>query len=135
MVYKLDAEYDYDFLLLAISCYEKDYRMCWLINKALGIEMSREEDLEKKQREEESFHSVFSASVDDDTIQFTLIRNRTEHGVLLPELRQVDYLLRIDGSMETASDIAECLRAIPQVVGVYEVDPMELNDKAHLVIE
>ena len=37
MKYYLDDTYEYDFLLLGISCHERDYRVSWALNQKLTL--------------------------------------------------------------------------------------------------
>lgn len=135
MLHHLDVEYDYDFLLLAISCFEKDYRMCWLINKQLHVNLEREEDIEVAYKEGSSVHSVFSGEYEDEHCHITLIKNRDSEGILLPELAQIDYLLKIEEFPGEEDDLAQELRSISQVKAVYQIEPTDLKYKEHLIID
>lgn len=91
MLLELDVDYDIDFLLLGFSCFEKDYRLCWLINKQLGVAFSRADDLCLLRNDVEQCFPRFTYSWESEDAELTLLKNRTAAGVLLPELRQVDY--------------------------------------------
>ena len=38
---QLNIEYDYDFFLLGLVCQAKDYRLCFEVNKKLGVEFNK----------------------------------------------------------------------------------------------
>jgi len=135
MLHHLDVEYDYDFLLLAISCFEKDYRMCWLINKQLNVNLERGEDIEVEYKEGNSVHSVFTGEYEDEHCHITLIKNRDSEGILLSELAQIDYLLKIEEFPGEEDDLAQELRSISQVKAVYQIEPNDLKDKEYLIID
>lgn len=135
MLHHLDVEYDYDFLLLAISCFEKDYRMCWLVNKQMGTQLERGEDISVEYNEGSSVHSVFSGEFEDEHCHFTLIKNRDSEGVLLPELVQIDYLLKVEEYPGNVEELISAIRGIPQVNGVYPIEPKKLKYKEHLIID
>ena len=47
MKYYLEDAYEYDFLLIGISCHEKDYRLSWALNQNLSLQLIKEkEDIE-----------------------------------------------------------------------------------------
>src|SRR3954466_9882740 len=97
----LNIEYDFDFTLIGISCHEKDYRLSWTINNKLGIDLSKEKDLEidVKKHKEPMIHSFFAFEEEDQFKQFYLINNRGTKGLLVPEQKQADYFLMIKGTI------------------------------------
>ena len=135
MLHQLDVKYDYDFLLIAISCFEKDYRMCWLINKQFNIDLARTEDIEVEYKDAKSVHSVFSGEFEDEHCHMTLIKNRDSEGVLLQELAQIDYLLKIEDYPGEPQELTQILREISQVKAVYQIQPENLRHKEHLIID
>ena len=38
-------EQEDSFTLIGISCHQKDYRLCWELNKILELELQKEEDI------------------------------------------------------------------------------------------
>lgn len=47
MKHFLENDFEFEFQLIGISCHEKDYRICWALNQALGVELTKTEtDLE-----------------------------------------------------------------------------------------
>ena len=84
MTFQLEVEYDYDFLILGVSCHERDYRMCWLINKTLGFDLSRDEDLVLHVGGEKVGFPIFSYEIPEELTRIFLIKNRVPEGVLLP---------------------------------------------------
>ena len=42
----LDIEYDYEFILIGISCHSRDYKLCWAINKQQGFNFIKEAEIE-----------------------------------------------------------------------------------------
>ena len=47
MKYYLEDAYEYDFLLIGISCHEKDYRISWALNQNLSLQLVKDkEDIE-----------------------------------------------------------------------------------------
>lgn len=135
MAYHLEVSYDFDFKLLGISCHEKDYRLCWLLNKSLDLEFKREEDLSLQFDHGECHFPVFIHDNEDDLRFCTLLKNRSHGTNLLPELPQIDYLLKLDNLEEDISDLKQRIRTLPQVAAIFELDVEKLDSKDHLILD
>ncbi len=101
--HKLDLAIEEDFCLLGMISDEPDYKLCWMINQSLDMDFEKQEDLQlfhRKLKEEQVF-SLFSYHDDDAMITFRIIRNRTENGYYLDELKNIDYLIHIQGEINT----------------------------------
>ena len=135
MAFQLEVEYDFDFLLLGISCHEKDYRLCWMLNKALNYGLEWTEELEIHFSHGPVFFPMFHYEVPEDCSSIYLIKNRVGSGILIPELAQMDYLLKIENDQVEHSKILETLRKIPHVLGTFDVEVSRLKSKDHLIFE
>ena len=134
--YTLEEDFDYDFKIIMISCHNKDYRLCWEINKVLDIQLTREEDIiyKKKRVKEPSHHSVFSYSDPETRNHYKLISNSSSGIHLLSDNKQADFVLMIEESYPVdLSDISKSLRSIPIVLACYTVEPEALKEKDNLV--
>ena len=92
-----------DFCLLGVVSDEPDYKLCWIINQSLDMNFERQKDLHlfhPKLKEDQVF-SHFSYNDDNALITFRIIRNRTESGYYLNELKNIDYLIHIQGEINT----------------------------------
>ncbi len=101
-----------DYVLMGISCHQKDYRAAWAIGSALGFEFTREDDLYTvvhKNGAKANFSSFSYTSGQED--KFILLSNKSESGTLLPELNQFDYILLIY-SLLPDEDIQDMMRQI-----------------------
>jgi hypothetical protein len=135
MPYTLEVEYDYEFSLLGISCHEKDYRLCWLLNTQLGFDFRRADDLLFHYEHGDYNFPVFEHDTDENTADCTLLKNRLSGAILLPELSQIDFLLKVDSPDEDISALAKRIRNIPQVVGTFEIDVPKLRSKDNLILD
>jgi len=130
-LYKLlvDDFFDTSFSLLAIHCGLEDYRMAYLLNKQLGLNLSRmSRDLDYKYFA--ASYSVYEWYNEENQISWNLISNvckkeedslqssgslfnlqnkvlKTYH--LLPEYKNVDYLIKITNDNQNFNE-----RIIPQ---------------------
>ena len=136
--HKLDMAIEEDFCLLGVVSDEADYRICWLINQAIGMNFEKQEDLllyHKKLREEQSF-SLFSCHVDEAMITFRIIQNRADNGYYLDPLKNLDYLVHIQGEINTTRIDAfmQAIGGLKQVRMCVPVDLSRLKDKERLLL-
>jgi len=102
--HKLELSIEEDFCLLSVVTDEQDYKLCWLINQALDMNFEKQEELElfhSKLNEDQVF-SHFSYHDNEALITFRIIGNRSENGYFLDELKNIDYLIHIQGEINTA---------------------------------
>jgi len=101
--HKLEMAIEEDFCLLGIVTDEPDYKLCWMINQSLHMNFEKQDDLRlyhRKLKEDQVF-SHFSYIDDDALITFRIIKNRTENGYYLDALKNIDYLIHIQGEINT----------------------------------
>jgi hypothetical protein len=138
MKHSLDNEVEYDFVLIGISCHEKDYRLCWGINSVVDFNLERSDKelhtLPTKKKSEISYHSLFSYFESENESECHLIVNRSSTGFLIPEKPQADYLFLIKD--EGAIDIIELnlrIKSIPFVLTTFIIDVDTLKSKDNLI--
>ncbi|MBR3287648.1 MAG: IPExxxVDY family protein [Bacteroidales bacterium] len=113
---------------LAIVSSDNDYRLCWLLNEQLGISLTvREEPITARLR---SGATVFFQQYvyEDENYTYCLITNRTPYGVLVNDLPQTDYILRIDGEL-TPDMLDGIVRRIRQLPAVNMINVVEDGEK------
>lgn len=101
--HKLDMAIEEDFCLLGVVTDEPDYKLCWMINGALAMNFEKQDDLKlfhKKINEEQEFSNFFYED-EEAMITFRIIKNRTDKGYYLEELKNLDYLIHIQGEIST----------------------------------
>ena len=101
--HKLDMAIEEDFCLLGVVTDEPDYKLCWMINRALDMNFEKQEELQLYHRklDEEQVFSLFSYHDNDAMISYRIIRNRAENGYFLDELKNIDYMIHIQGEINT----------------------------------
>src|ERR1022692_2129199 len=94
---KLNLEYDFDFIMLGIACYSKDYMLCSAINNKMNIDLTKVEDLvliDSKTKQSSGF-AMFSYE-DEDAIEYHVLANAgSSKYFLIPEHEKFDYFLII----------------------------------------
>ncbi|MBI2272008.1 MAG: IPExxxVDY family protein [Bacteroidetes bacterium] len=133
----LDIEYEYDFVLIGISCHEKDYRLTWALNNSLNLELAKTNDLQidAKKHKEPLTYSMSAFENEQQHRQYYLISNRCLIAALVPEQKQADFFLMIKGTLmdEDKATIIKRIKETPTVLTAFEIDPNKLKSKENLL--
>ena len=135
--YKLEVDYEYDFILVGISSHEKPHRVAWALNNSLELDLARTEpySLSLKKNEPPSDFTRFSWEHPDFEAIYSLLCNKGTHGLLIPEQHQADYFLLAQGPFtpEDKQTIISGLRSIPFILMAYQIDAQQLKSKQNLI--
>lgn len=141
--------------LIGIHCTIEDYRLAYLLNKSLGINLVRN----KKDLDYNNGKSTYSIYKWEDKNQFStwnLVSNvcktndyekersqslfQTNQSItktyyFLPELKHVNYLLKIEEEFNLNKErrIINTLLSIPQIATAYTIDLNQLKSKENLI--
>ncbi|SDG81178.1 IPExxxVDY family protein [Winogradskyella thalassocola] len=152
---QVDDFYDDSFKLIAIHCRLEDYRLAYLLNKHLELKLERKDtDIDFKYLE--SSYSIFEWDNETEYVLWNLISNvckkeedslsstgtlfgdtekvlKTFH--LISEYKKVDYFIKISDEIQNVDEdlILNKLKAIPQIITSYTVDPLKIKSKDHLI--
>lgn len=154
----LDEFDEVDYELIAIHTSLEDFRLAFFINQQLPIILSRSNDeIGVKTKEGEAMFVKFGYNDATKDIQWCLIQNKNEIIVhkkskeqnlflnenveiatkvyLLPELKKVDYFLKIENNCNTfeIEEIIQKLNKIDGIATVYEVIPDKIKSKNNLI--
>ncbi|MDZ4822997.1 MAG: IPExxxVDY family protein [Flavobacteriales bacterium] len=132
-VFLPQIEDDLEYVLVGVSCHERDYRMVWRVNKMLHWNLERADDVLHTSGKRESVHSCFRMVIGDENIIITWYQNKTGEGILLPEFAQFDYLLKVENApRDFITDALMQLRRTIGVRAVMEFDPEKIKSVALL---
>lgn len=149
-------EVDYD--LIAIHSSLEDYRLSYFLNQKLAINLSKNsEEIGVTVQEGEALFPKFVFDDHANDILWSLVCNKNEVVVrktstgqnlflntnveiatkvyLLPELKKVDYFLKIENNIDTInidSIIAE-IKTINRISTVYTIIPEKIRSKNNLI--
>ncbi len=156
----LNIEYDFDFVLIGISSHEKDYRLCWSINRLFELDLIKGAPLEIKSGRQKtpSFFSLFEYQNPEEFKEYFVISNLSENklaaskehtlfhkgikeataaenGILISEHKQMDYFFVIRGEMEEGetAEIIKKIKEIDLVLTAVNIDVSQLKSKKNLV--
>ena len=138
---KLKAAYDYDFYLLGIIAKVKEYTLSWAINRSLGIELIKDEDLNIHLRTDKELQASLY-SYESDPLNVYLIKNKLEVEIegepitFAPSLNTFDYLLKVESENgDTAiNSIYDSIRSIGQIQSVLKLDVSKIKEKEYFLL-
>jgi hypothetical protein len=136
---KFVIEPTFDFELLGLVAPVKDYKMAWLINHELKINLVKTEDIEIEFVTSPSLKiSQYFLSLPHGYIQ--LLKNKSlnsgnQLAYLVPELRTMDYFLLIqDKTLQTSiSYFVDYLSRNALIQSVVKLDVTKLKSKENLL--
>jgi len=149
-------EVDYD--LIAIHSSLEDYRLAYFINQKLSVILSKsKEEIGVTVKEGEAMFPKFIYDDESNDIFWSLVPNKNEITVtktstgqnlflnttveiatkvyLLPELKKVDYFLKIENNKNTLdlNEMVRDIKSINRISTVYAVIPEKIKSKNNLI--
>jgi hypothetical protein len=136
--HKLELAIEEDFCLLGVVTDEPDFKLCWMINRSLNMNFEKQEELQlfhRKLQDVQAF-SLFTYYDEDALITFRIIKNRTENGYYLDELKNIDYLIHIQGEINTLriSNFMLSVAALEPVRMCVPTDLSRIKNKERLIL-
>ena len=129
-VHKLIYEPNEHFVLIGIVSHENDYKLSWALNEYLKLKFAKTESLiiSQPKLDENPVFSVFTYH--DHEYQYFLIANKSENGFLIPELKNVDFILKISGEVKTdfISDLVTKIKKMEFVSTAFKIE--DISPKA-----
>lgn len=124
-----------DFRILALVSTVKDFKLCWLLNKELQLNLTRQKDFSLPERQAQ--FGLFSFVHEMDKTIYHLVGNKSGAEVLVPELRANDFFLIIKGYCpdDRMEEIQDCLRATDGIQAVFRIKPESLTSVHNLIMD
>jgi len=152
----LNIDYDYDFMLFAITAHEPDYKFCHKLNNQLQLAFQKEDPIELKNKNQAN-QLLFSlyTYINDEQIEYNLLSNKSfnqvannkqnianqpnlfseedesefvgQIGYLIPELSNYDYLLIIRAPYKPET-AHETERIIKEIDAVLKIQYTDVTD-------
>jgi hypothetical protein len=134
--FTLKLEEDYPYIVFGVSSTSSDYKLCWSLNKQLGIQLKREKGLIiKSGTGEDAEHAYFEYFSEASQLNYKLIENKRGASRVLREAEQADYLFILDD--HPAVDVEAILLEIKKIRAVllaFELDLEKLKHKQNLLL-
>lgn len=132
-VHKLTPAPSAEYILVGIASHENDYRISWALNEALNFHFTKTDNhssFNKRLSELQEF-AKYTFNADDYSPLFTLISNRCDNGFLLDELKNIDFIMKIENFPESF-DISQFLiqlKSVQFISAVFLIDGAKLKNK------
>ena len=126
---KLSMEPVPDVTVIGISSHVNDYRLCWSINRSVGLELTRRRtDIADDANGIRALFSAYDHVDERSQARYTLVNNHSGDGILLKEHRQADYFLVVDNELaEEQPDLLERIRGAEFVLTAYPLSYDQLK--------
>ncbi len=145
--FKLDFDdfIDEDFDLLAIHSTLESYRLAYYINSVLELQLKKSEriqDFDFYEYNDEKNQRLWSLVANKATIENTdaelrqnsLFSSASKSYIyLLPELKKVDFFLKIETNFSETQNLISKIKDIPQIITTFAVDVNTLKSKNNLI--
>jgi hypothetical protein len=135
--FTLETEIPDSFLLLGIASQEKSHRMAWLINRDTAFQLYKEDDLVLYKNDLPiAYFNRFDFADEINRTSYTLLDNSFENSHLLPELKNIPYLLIIKGAIDflQLDELIQKIKTINGVQLVSKIDISKLKSIAQLIL-
>ena len=113
------------YTLIGISCNLMDYRFLHLLNRELGVNFSKGEDLKIliTNIDQPVAFSFYSYTDEDQRNFYYLVSNFSQDFIMVPEFRNIDYIMLIEGDFKKKKKdtLLTIIRSIPKVQAAYEI--------------
>lgn len=152
----IDEFDEVDYELLAIHTSLESYRLAYFLNQKLPILLSRDKDeIQIKLKEGEVHFTRYLYENKEGNTNWNLIENKNEILIqkidndtnlfantsltiatkvyLIPELKKVDYFLRIEEASLSIEEIANTIQTIDRVEAVYSINTNQIKSKNNLI--
>jgi hypothetical protein len=136
--HKLEYTEDFNFLLLGLSSNENDYRLIWKINNSFNFNFERGDNhsVISNNGEAELEFSNYTYDDQDSFLFYRLLANKTDKGVLIEELKNIDYLLIVQGEFSESfvTGLISNLKKTENIHGVFRIPPANLKNRERLLL-
>lgn len=153
---QLEDDADEDYILIAIHCSEEAYKMAYMLNKKLTLQLQRRKtDLQIISKETTAYFGIFEFENQQHYTQFYLFENKCTLSIeksvtgvglfekdqkiniayVLPEFKKVDYFLKIeaDESQTPIRKLLAQLNEINEVISAYTIDNATIKSHYNLI--
>ncbi len=125
--YRLEEPVDPEVMLVGISSHVNDYRLCWALNRSLGINLVRRKaDIVEPGPRVPLHFAAFDHQDISSSARWTLVNNHGEDAILVKEQRQADFFLIVDQHAPISP--ADLLQQVRQSEFVLTAYPLEYKD-------
>lgn len=132
---KLSIKPSFDFLLIGLVSSEPIYRLSYLINNTLQLQLKENKAIKIYHQKHNVYQAfeLFSFIDDESETLYDLIQNKGSQGFLVEEQKQTDFWLKIENATNSATEIVSALKNIKNISLAFELKPGSLKSKNRLI--
>jgi len=127
-----------DFCLLGVLTDDPDYKLCWRINQSLDTNFEKLDDLKLFHRklDDVQLFSMFEYDDEEAMLTYRIIKNRSDQGYYLDEVKNIDFLVHIQGEVneEHINRFMQSLSVLSSVRMCVPVDLTRIRNKERLLL-
>ncbi len=129
--YKLNYNHDYNLVVLAINSHCKAYKLCWMLNKTLGLNFEMAED---HKINNDLWFSRYTSN--NSGARFDLVSNRSKKGFMIPSNKSINYFLitQKDTWAYEKDGLLAGLRTINDILLVFEIDLKKEQNRDRFIL-
>lgn len=120
--------------LIGIVSTSPAYFFCWLLNEQFNLKLSREAELDISKVDvdkKEHFFPVYKYAAPLNGNKYTVYKLKSETETLLPEARQLDYILMIE-SMESQEEVVYFTQELKNIKEVQLAQVLDYDNMKNL---
>lgn len=136
--YTLDIDSEDESFFYGLICNEKNARLAWLINRAIEIDLSKDDSIEwYNDLENENFYFTKFVYVDElNHLTYTFFENYDDNISLFTELRAMKYFILIEGGLTFFDEklFLKNIKSINEIQLISKIDQSRLKQKVNLIL-
>ena len=136
--HKLSMAIQEDYCLLGLVSDDPDYKLCWTLNQTLDMDFKKTEELKlhHKRLSVDQYFSLFAYQDEESLLTYRIIKNRSDQGFFLDELKNLDYLIHIQGEISPGKigSFLQQAGSLPAVRMCVPVDLHRLKNQERLLL-
>jgi len=136
-VHKLHNFYPEAFQVICIASHQNDYRLSWALNEKLNLGLQKDKDLTVEDQKEGTTRQFtkYSYTFGDQAIQYHLIANKNQEGFLFPDMKNIDFLLKLEGEMDEdkLNFLIKEIKKIDFVIIAFRLEKLQPKHKKKLI--
>ena len=118
-----------DVTVIGISSHVEDYRLCWAMNRAMDLSLTRRRaDITLEENSGSLHFSAFDQTDEQDIVRWSLVSNHSGNELLVKEQKQADYFLVLDTEeADERPTLLDLVRGVEFVLTAFPVDLRKLR--------
>jgi len=136
--FTLDIDNEDESFFYGLICNEKNARLAWLINRAIEIDLTKDNSIEWfNDLENENFYfTKFVYNDELNHLNYTFFANYDDNIPLFTELRAMKYFILIEGGLTFFDEklFFKKIKTISEIQLISKIDQSRLKQKVNLIL-